>query len=65
MTKIVEGRMIITRINLKALKIPPMKGEAIVREPELDEQPPTPPPDNAARRKSDARAEQSIRRRCC
>ena len=39
MTKIAEGRMIIKRINLKALKIPPMKGEAIVRQSEQCEQP--------------------------
>jgi hypothetical protein len=30
-TKIVEGRMVVTRIKLP---IPPMRGEAIVREPE-------------------------------
>ena len=40
MTKIIsEGRMIITRINLKALKIPPMKGEAIVRDIEQGKKP--------------------------
>jgi hypothetical protein len=30
MTRIAEGRMIVTRIKLP---IPPMKGEAVVREP--------------------------------
>ena len=40
MTKIVEGRMIIKRINIR---IPPMKGEVIVREPEPRPEPEPPP----------------------
>lgn len=40
MTTIVAGRMIITRINLR---IPAMRGEAIVREPEPKPEPEQPP----------------------
>lgn len=36
MTRIAEGRMIITRINIK---IPPAKGETIVRAPEPQPEP--------------------------
>lgn len=40
MTKIAEGRMVVKRINIR---VPPMKGEAIVREPSTDQ--PQPPPE--------------------